>query len=152
MEGILLGGDDDEAQVGDVADQEIRFHRVVAAVEVRGDAALEALGLADVDDGAVPVDVEIHARFLGQCEDFLAQFRGWAVVAQVVAAAIVGYFDGYVSMLVDAASAAHQQLPALVDLLFFRGKIAHTLLTPQALKFLYSVACRDAPWRIPASG
>ena len=73
VECVLLGGHHDVCHVGDGAHQQVGAQRVVRAVEVRADAALQVLGLADIDDGALRVVVRIDSGGVGQDGDFLLE-------------------------------------------------------------------------------
>ena len=76
-EGLLLIGDEDVVEVDGLAHEGAGFCvNLRSFKEVGADARTEALGLADVDDFAFGVFVEIDARLGRQISDFLVKVHG----------------------------------------------------------------------------
>jgi len=73
-QGFFLGARHDDLEVGDELDHLARKDRVPAILsEIRAHAAPQAARLADVDDLALGVLVQVHAGLLGQRAQLLAQ-------------------------------------------------------------------------------
>ena len=64
QQGVGFAVDDDVADFGDLPDQHPYFGRMLLVLhEVGGDALAQALGFADVDDRARPVEELVYSRF-----------------------------------------------------------------------------------------
>ena len=72
VEGVLFGGHDDIAHVGDIAHEQVGAEYVVGAVEIRRHSPFQVLGLADVYDRPGGVIICIDAGGVGKKRYFLA--------------------------------------------------------------------------------
>ena len=80
-ERFFVIGDDYVVDVNRLADQRAGFRVLPAAlVEIGSDARTQILGLADVDDFAFGVFVEVDAGGSGQGADFLGKIHGEALL------------------------------------------------------------------------
>ena len=65
-ERVRLGRADDVIEIGDIRDHGCHFFGLFVVMEILPHAVFEHARLADVDDGAVPVEHDVYARGIGQ--------------------------------------------------------------------------------------
>ena len=82
-QGLVLVGDEDVVEVDGLAHQRAGFGVGLRGFkQVGADARAQVVGLADVDDLALGVLVEVHAGLGGQGADFLVEVHGERIGAR----------------------------------------------------------------------
>ncbi len=103
VERILLGRHHNKPHVDNIAHEEICSDRIMPTVEITRHAAFQSFRLAYIDHLAMPVDIHIHTRRIGQVQDFLAQLGTGTIAGYVIACPVGSDLNSDTSLLVDIA-------------------------------------------------